>query len=130
MQENYDVRFGNRVVGNVCVQKQGLYYSFCCRCVLSGDVICRLQVQSAKTKIDLGILVPIGHGFGLDTKIPVKRLDKESVEFIIVPKHIKSPGMLVPVYPEEPFAYIGKLKDAFLVKKGDGMHICIKEPGR
>jgi len=126
---SYAVQFGNRTVGNVTVRRQGLYYRFCCSCQLSGDVLCRLLVSCGNAQQDLGILVPMEEGFGLDTKIPVKRLGEGRPEFTLLPKQSAISTLFVPVYPEEPFAYIAKLKDAFLSKNENQIGICIKEPG-
>ena len=130
MEGNYEVWFGNRVTGSVRVQRQGLYYRFCCRCTLSGDVICRLRVQCGNADEDLGILVPMGDTFGTDTVLPVKRLGDGTLKFTLVPKNAAVSLLIAPVYPEEPFAYIERLKDAFLVRKGNRLNIGIKEPGR
>ena len=130
MEGNYEVRFGNRVVGSVCVQRQGLYFRFRCHCILSGDVICRLRVQCGETLQDLGILVPVEDGFGLDTKLPAKKLGSGCPEFTLVPKQQKVSSLFAPVYPEEPFAYIEKIKQGFLIRKGSITGICIKESGR
>lgn len=127
---SYQVQFGNRTVGTVNVQRQGLYYRFFCTCSLSGDVVCRLRVTCENSHLDLGILVPVKDGFGLDTRIPVKRLGIGDPKFSLVPKQAAISELFVPVYPEEPFAYIGKLKEAFLTRRGAQLGICIKEPGR
>ncbi len=44
MRIERDVRLGERTVGRVQVQTQGLYYVVTCRCGLSGDTVWRLQV--------------------------------------------------------------------------------------
>lgn len=115
MEQDYEVSFGGKPVGRVQVSRQGLYYRFCCRCRVSGDVVCRLYAQCGDNKENLGVVVPMGDGFGLDTKIPVKRLGEGTMEFRLVPKSEKNPeGKFVPIYPEEPFSYIERLQDAFL----------------
>ena len=126
----YEVRFGNQTMGTAEIRRQGLYYRISCICRLSGDVVCRLRVTCGNTYQDLGILVPVDGGFGLVTRIPAKRLGAGMPEFTLIPKQAAVSSLFVPVYPEEPFAYIGKLKDAFLVRKGEQLGICIKEPGR
>lgn len=127
---SYEVRFGSRAVGTVTVHRHGLYYRFCCACRVSGDILCRLLVICGNVQQDLGILVPIGSGFGLETRIPVKRFEDGCPEFILIPNRTKVSALFVPVYPEEPFAYIAKLKNGFLSKNGNRSGICIKEPGR
>lgn len=118
--------FGNEQVGKVCVQRQGLYYHFHCRCKVTGSAVYRIRVLCGKVQDSLGILVPMDGGFGLDTKIPVKRLGEGKMEFLLVPKHEKSAGTFVPIYPEEPFAYISRLKEAYLVRSNGQTGIMIK----
>lgn len=128
MEQNYEVRFGNEAVGKVQVLRQGLYYRFHCRCRLSGEVVCRLRVRCGDRAENLGVLVPMDGGFGLDTRLPVKRLGEEPMEFRILPRHDRaSSGKFVPIYPEEPFAYIERLKEAYLVRQNGQIGIVIPE---
>ena len=99
------------------VQQQGLYYRFCCRCVLSGDVLCRLRVSCGGKQAELGVLVPMDGGFGLDRKIPVKNLGEGIPEFRLYTKQVSSEGTFIPIIPEEPFAYIARIKNAYLVNR-------------
>ena len=122
---NYEVFFGKKSTGTVQVQPSGLYYRIICRCQLSGDVICRLYVTCGERKENLGILVPVNGMFGLDTKIPVKRLGSGKIAFLLAPKREPSEGTFAPIYPEEPFAYIGRLKESFLQYKNGQMGIII-----
>lgn len=127
MNETYGVYFGKEQMGKVQVQKQGLYYRFTCRCRLTGDVVCRLRVTCGDKRESLGVVVPMDDGFGLDTKIPVKRLGEGKMEFLLVPKHELDSGVFVPVYPEEPFAYIERLKDAYLARKEGQVGVILRE---
>ncbi len=126
MEGNYGVRLGTDLVGKVNVRKQGLYCRFVCRCRLSGGGVFRLQVSCGGKQENLGILVPMEDGFGLDTRIPAKRLEEGEPVFTLVPKHEKREGQFVPIYPEEPFAYIGRLKKAFLVRQNGQMGILLE----
>lgn len=126
MEGNYCVYFGNQQVGKVSVQRQGLYYRFSCRCRLASEAVCRLRILCGNVQENLGILIPMGDGFGLDTKIPVKRMGEGKPEFQLVPKYAKTSGNIVPVYPEEPFAYISRLKDAYLVRRNGELGIVIR----
>ncbi len=127
MEETYGVYFGAAQMGKVQVQRQGLYYHFICRCQLSGDVVCRLHVACGDKRESLGVVVPMEGGFGLDTKIPVKRLGEGKMEFLLVPKHELGDGTFAPVYPEEPFAYIERLKDAYLARKDGKVGVILRE---
>ena len=127
MEGYYGVCFGRDMVGKVQVLQQGLYYRIICRCRISGEIVCRLMVSCGGKKENLGIVVPMDGGFGLDTRIPAKRLAVGTPEFILVPKYEASTDMFVPIYPEEPFAYISRLKDAYLTRKNGQLGIGIKE---
>lgn len=117
MEGNYSVLFGGQSAGKVRVFRQGLYYRFWCRCQLSGEVVCRLYVRCGGKEERLGILVPTGDGFGLDTRVPVKRIGEGKPEFFLRPVHDGPGGTFVPLSPEEPFAYLSRLKDAYLEKR-------------
>ena len=80
-------------MGRVLVERQGLYYIFRCRCTLSGETAFRLFASCGEKQEDLGVLVPMGNFFGLDTT------------------------HFAPISPEEPFAYLQRLKDAYLAEK-------------
>ena len=114
MEGTYPVVFGKQPVGKVQVLRQGLYYRFICRCKLSSQIICRLMVSCGSTMESLGIVVPVEDGFGLDTRLPVKRFAQGEASFNLVPKLEHSTGKFYPIYPEEPFAYVAKLKESYL----------------
>lgn len=127
MERNYGVYFGKEMAGKVQVQREGLYYRFTCRCQLSGDVVCRLYVTCGDKQENLGVVVPMDDGFGLDTRIPVKRLGEGEMAFTLIPKHESPEGVFVPVYPEEPFSYIERLKKAFLIRKEGRVGVSFRE---
>ena len=126
MEGNYTVCFGQQPVGKIQVLRQGLYYRFICHCKLTGDVVCRLTVRCGDAQEKLGVLIPMGDGFGLDKKIPAKRLGEGKMEFYLGPNHDQVMGKFVPIYPEEPFSYIERLKDAFLANHNGQVGIIIK----
>ena len=110
----YDIRLGTDVVGKANVERRGLYYYFSCRCKLSGAVMCRVSVSCGGHHENLGVLIPMGDVFGLDTKLAVKRLGEGVFRFLVLPKHQKTAAQFIPIRPEEPFAYITRLQDAFM----------------
>lgn len=127
MNQCYGVYFGSQLVGKVQVLRQGLYYRFVCRCQLTGDVMCRLEVSCGGNRENLGIVIPMDGGFGLDTKIPVKRIGEGQLHFFLMPKHEVPAGRFVPISPEEPFAYIARLKESYLVRKEGQVGVMINE---
>ena len=89
--------------------------------------MCRLFVRCGSRDENLGIVVPMDGGFGLDARIPVKRLGEGEMEFRLVPKHGDHTGeRFVPIYPEEPFSYISRLKDAYLARQGEQLGAVIR----
>lgn len=112
-----ELTFGDRPVGRVRVERQGLYYLFRCRCRLSGEAAFRLLVSCGEKREDLGILVPMEGGFGLDTRRPVKRLGEGTLSFRLASNHDAPKTHFAPISPEEPFAYLQRLKDAYLAEK-------------
>ncbi len=126
MEGTYGAYLGKELCGKVQVLRQGLYYRFICRCQLSGNVMCRLRVSCGDHQQTLGILAPEGEGFGLDTRLPVKRIGEGAMEFTIVPKCDLPEGQFVPVYPEEPFAYLNRLKDCYLACREGQVGVVIR----
>ena len=130
MDGTYDIFMGKEAVGTATVEQQGLYYRFCCKCSISGAVMCRVMVSCNGHHENLGILIPMGDGFGLTTKLAVKRLGKGDFRFRILPKHAKSQGEFIAVYPEEPFAYLTRLQNAFLEVRGGQVGVVIADVSR
>lgn len=122
----HEVFFGKDKAGKVQVLREGLYYRFICRCRLTGDVVCRLMVCCGDCHENLGVVVPMGDGFGLDKRIPVKHLGEGEMSFSLIPKHDHVAGKFVPIYPEEPFTYIARLKDAFLARQNGQVGVVFK----
>lgn len=127
MEKNYGVYLGNEMAGKAQVRREGLYYCFTCRCQLSGDVVCRLYVACGDKRENLGVVVPMDDGFGLNTRIPVKRLGEGEMVFTLLPKYDIPEETFVPVYPEEPFSYIERLKNAFLARKKGQVGVSFRE---
>lgn len=123
MEGFYEVFLHDQAVGKVEVIKEGLYYRFRCRCRLSSSSVCRLVTGD----VSLGILVPMGDGFGLETKLPAKKFAQGTMEFQIMPNRPVLDGRFIPIKPEEPFAYIERLKNAYLVRQGGQVGILLKE---
>ena len=116
MERSYSVKLGETPVGKVAVHKEGLYYVFSCRCNLSGEQLYRLVVNRGCIQENLGILVPENGCFVLNTRISVKRIGEGEMSFRLVAKREENPKKIfVPIYPEEPFSYISRLKRSFLV---------------
>lgn len=127
MEGNHALRFGGQAVGKVQVIREGLYYRFCCRCRLTGDVVCKVVADCGGRRESLGILAPEGDGFSLTTRVPVKRFGEGKPEFQVMPNRPVISEEFIPIYPEEPFSYIERLKDAYLARQGGQVGAVIRE---
>ena len=110
----YEILLGGQGIGKAKVDRQGLYYAISCRCRLSGEVVYKVTVSCGENTESLGILVPEGGAFVLTTRIPIKRLGEGTLMFHAVPRHTQIQGRFMPVTPEEPFAYLSRLGNAFM----------------
>lgn len=81
-----ELTLNGKPIGQVNISRQGLYYVFHCRCRLPENQNVRLLARCGEKEEDLGVLVPMDGGFGLDTRRPVKRLGEGSVTFALAGK--------------------------------------------
>ena len=123
----FEIKHGSSSIGKVTVERQGLYYRITCRCSLTGDVMHHLVVTSGEKREDLGTLVPFDGAFGLEKRIPMKKLGEGEPEFHLLPKHSSPNGKFFPVYPEEPFSYMARLNNAYLEIRNDQVGITVRE---
>lgn len=128
MVSEYDIYMGNKKVGIAMVERLGLYYCFDCRCRLPEGTLCRVVAEDNGRHENLGILVPQGGAFTLSTKLPIKRFADEIFSFRVIPKHPSGQGFFAPVYPDEPFGYISRLKNAFLEIRNGQLGVRITDP--
>ena len=125
--KRYDILQGGQVIGQAVVERQGLYYRFSCRCRLTGQVICRLMVTCGDKCESLGVPVPEKDAFTLHTRISVSRLGEGEMSFRAVPRHNPLEGRFIPLRPEEPFAYLTRLKNAYLENRNGTMGIVLPD---
>ena len=74
----------------------------------------RLLAVTDSGTVDLGVCVPVDGMFGVDKTVPCKKMGDGVPEFQLVPKHERMGGLFVGVYPDEPFAYLSRLKNSYL----------------
>ena len=127
MDGSYPISLGGQTVGEAAVRREGLYLRFSCRCRFSGEMIYRLMAQCGSTAVNLGIPVPEGEWFRLDTRIAAKTLGSGALTVHAIPKHGQLRGKFVPLAPEEPFAYLARMKNAFLEIRNGQTGIVIAE---
>ena len=154
MADTYEIQYQGKPVGSVRTEKQGLYHCFHCRCSLPDEGMYRIHVCSGDKWEDLGICIPVEGKFGMDKKIPSKRLGEGELTFRLVskdwkpeeptveadppvreesaaepePAAVQEPeGIFVPVSEEEPFHQLDMLEDAVMEIRDDQMGIMLQE---
>lgn len=127
MEGTYPLLLGSETVGTVQIKREGLYLRFCCRCRLPGDVMYKLQVSCGGKEANLGVLAPTGGYFGLNKRVSARHLGQGTPNFSLVRHREHGGGVFVPIYPEEPFAYIHKLENAFLAQQAGQLGIIIQD---
>lgn len=125
LEGNYGIYLDKELIGKAQVLRKGLYYQIYCRCRLSGDTFYQMLVSCGEKQENLGTVVPADCGFGLETKIPVKRLGEGAFAFSLISKTEGGKGKFTPIYPDEPFAYLAQLKNAYLVRRNGVVGVMI-----
>lgn len=126
MENKYSILSGDQSIGTACVRRCGLYYHISCRCDLSGEVPYKVIVFGGDNKADLGICVPMENSFGLDVRIPIKRIGEGALLFRAKPKRRSCAGDFVPVIPEEPFRYLSQLGRSYLERRNDQVGVLLQ----
>lgn len=127
MEGTYPVLHGDQPVGEVQVSRRGLYYHFFCRFQLKEPCLCRLELCCGEMVENLGVPVPEGGQFVLTKQIPSSRVGAGTPVFRVLPKKMSLQGRFVPISPEEPFAYLDRLKKAYLLRSGQQMGVVITD---
>ena len=120
MESKYTVYYMEKEVGYVFLEKEGLYWRINCRLDHIERGYYRLNVKNGACIFDLGLCVPVDNGLGMNTRVPIKRIGEEYLNFFL--KHSKNEErqLFVPIRAEEPFVYLQRLEKAYLDRK-DGI---------
>ncbi len=127
MVGTYDVTLGNQVMGTVLVSSIGLYWKFVCKCDLCGEVMYDLYLIMDGCERKLGLLIPFGDSFGMETKVSVKQLGEGNPRFIIKVRHGKIANGMISVHINEPFRYLSALEKMYLGKLDGETGLLIRE---
>ncbi len=119
MLRSASVMYAGKTVGTVMIQKNGLYYSFICRCSLPLNKMYTLWAEWEEHREKLGLLIPEQEKFTLRTQMAIKCFPEETVRFCIYERGRENATDFYPVTAEEPFAELERLPNArFYVKDG------------
>ena len=115
MEGQYQVFLDEKVAGKIQIKRSGLYYEILCRCHLPADTVFRLSARWEDRQENIGILIPEEDGsFSLKKKIACRHFGKGKPTFTVARNRGPLAQVFIPIRPEEPFAYIHRLNDAFL----------------
>ena len=123
----YEVCLNSQIVGSADVEKRGLYYHIICKCNLPNSGVYRVSVQSETMETDLGICVPMGNFFGLETNVPVKKMGEGKLVFQIASQRQDTAEPMIPIDPQKPFIHIDKLQKARLIQRDGTLGIIFTE---
>ena len=122
-----DIMLDNDVVGKAATEKQGLYYRFICRCRFDGEQMYRLIASCDNKEVDLGLCIPCQGGFGLEKKVPIKKLGNGNIRIRAVPRYKKEDKTFIPLDRETPFSHLDRLDTAFLETRDGVIGIVIPQ---
>lgn len=115
----YPVFWNGEKTGEVTVTKQGLYYAFSCVVHLPPGSHCRLYASTQGEIRDMGLCVPSGNAFVLQTRIPAKYFGGGEYSFCLNKPVTEE---FVPVSSDKPFPALDRLESGKFA-------ICGAEPG-
>ena len=112
----YDLQYRNRSVGNVVVNKTGLYYEIECCFTENTKRRFNLVAVSSHGEVDLGECRLDTGQFRATRYLPIKAVGHELLRFHIIAAEDKENGY--PVFFNRPFPYIKNLEKAVLIIAG------------
>lgn len=110
MIENYEVYQNGRAVGTVQMNRRDLFYYIRCLCRPEKPGMYRLAAETNTGRTDLGICVPMGECFGVETRVSCKRFGEGKPEFQLLQNRAEPSHHFYPVDPKKPFHHISSLK--------------------
>lgn len=126
MDGTWTVYWEDKPVGTCRMEQQGLYCRIRCRCSRISDEIWRLLFCGNGETLDLGILVPVDGGFGLDRKLPLKNLPSGEPAFLISRQQHMEDGKFIPVHSDKPFEYLSKIANMRFCRRNGEAGVLLK----
>lgn len=116
LESCYPVYRNQEKAGEITVTKQGLYYSLLCRVKLPAGSRYRLYAHTEGCTRDLGLCVPSGQEFILQTRIPIKYFGQGEYSF-----YLEQPGAeaFIPVSCDRPFPAVDRLESGKFAMRGE-----------
>lgn len=122
-----DVIWCDKPVGEISVERSGLYHLVKCRCQLPYGPIYRLCAVSDGRDVDLGILVPQNGNFQLIKRLPIKLLGEGPFSFRVTDNSTKREEDFIPIDPIKPFECLSRISSGRFVKNNNISGIILQE---
>ena len=117
MIKHCEIHYNGEKIGTATIKKEGLYYSFQCLCRFDDKKIHRLTAYGETGIVDLGICVPFGNDFAVNTKVAASKLGKGEIS-IEADRRPEQHKECVPVDAGQPFPKLEELDTAILSESG------------
>lgn len=127
MVKIYDLIHQGKCIGNVKVERSGLYYNISCVCRPETTGIHRIIAASDSAEVDLGICVPMASAFGLETKVPIKKLGDDRLVFWIIHNDCRAQETFAEIHENEPFEFLSRLDCAKLIHRHGQAGVLLKQ---
>lgn len=127
LEKLYDVRFEDKCVGQVRVQKEGLYYRL--NCLVKAPTSSKYHLMGIweNQQRDFGLCIPDGDNIGMITRIPIKNFAGDAVAFELKDCNTKIVSNFIPLSTQEPFAALDRLEYAYLECRDGILGICFRD---
>lgn len=124
----YPVLFNNEKVGEVHLQKKGMYYYIFCKCRWHGKTPCVLLADCGDQPIKLGLLVPENDCHTLKTHVLCSKLPVGKVVFYITNYQMNGEITCV-LKVDKSISCLEKLEYAYLLREGKTYSLGFKSNG-
>ena len=122
---NYPVMHNNKPVGEVFVNRVGLYYRFDCQCTPPDENIYRIVMCCNSAEFNLGICVPSGENFVLTKQLAARKIKDSEWAFYLRPQNAE-PSQIITVSEQMPFPMLDKLEFSRLLIKDEELFISVR----
>ena len=113
LERSYPVKFGNKTIGKVQLNKIGMFYHLACNCSLPDDRLYRLFASCDTIQMPLGLLVGEKGGHALQKHIPCSAINPDKTYFGVQEQNQITNDITV-ISPEQEFAGLSALECARL----------------
>lgn len=120
--DKYDLQYNGQSIGFVEVEKAGCFYRFFSRFTSREKTQLHLVVHCNTLRYDLGLCVQYKDQYGTEKRVPIRQIGEGPMTFLL-----ENIDVFVPIFEEEPFAYLDKLINSRFEKRYDTKGILLRQ---